>query len=153
MLVATIDVMHLYHPSPMFSMLAVVSVDAKAVPFTKSNTGLLVAPKATLGNIICRNLGEVVAFAKTETVYVVPEIKEIDCPILCVFVTVVSSIIASAVKVPFGAVIVLAVTLLRVAVHVVPNSSLLNTKLVTAVLSNPSLPTNVPLLARVKVTS
>jgi hypothetical protein len=82
-----------------------VSVDAKAVPFSKSNTGLLVAAKAPLGNIICKNLGDAVAFAKTETVYVVPEVKETDCPTLCVFVAVVSSNNQLPVSVPSGAMI------------------------------------------------
>ena len=81
-LVDSIDATHRYHPFPIFWMVAVVSVAAKAIPFSKSNTGLLEAVKAPLGNIICKNLGDAVAFAKTEIVYVVPEVKESDCPIL-----------------------------------------------------------------------
>jgi hypothetical protein len=74
-------------------MSTVVSTAATAVPFTKSKTGLLLVVKAADANCICRNLGEAVAFAKTETVYVLPETKEMVCAMLCVFVAVVSSII------------------------------------------------------------
>jgi hypothetical protein len=61
----------------------------------------------------------------------------------------------SAVKVPFGAISWLALTLALLLVTLqglVPNSSLLSSRFVTADRNTPELSVYVPLLARVKVT-